>query len=145
AHPILNGLPSGAVDVANGAPVAVTASGVVHGMLSLLTGLKRTFFAAGIGCVGQTFTPGELGSVGTFVSLTGSSGLPVCRSRTNVMPYLLTYATAGRVTVFPFTLNFPVNVTPLFGRSESHRSWCAVWKYHFIAPVRRSRATIESV
>src|SRR3954466_74207 len=146
AHPILYGFPSGAVAVANGVPVAVTASGVVHGMLLLFTGLNSTFFAVGIGCVGHEFTPGAL-LVGTFVSLTGRSGLPVTRSRTNVMPYLLTNATAGRwtdltvvfVTVLNLpltltralavvlTLNVPLKSTPLFGRSESHRSWCAVW------------------
>src|SRR6185312_13655476 len=41
AHPILKGFPSGAVEVANGTPVASAASGVVQGMLSLLIGLKR--------------------------------------------------------------------------------------------------------
>src|SRR3954470_17482669 len=75
AHPILYGLPSGAVAVAYGVPVAVAASGVVHGMLSLLTGLNRTFFVVGIGCVGHVFTPGAL-LCGTLVSLIGSSGLP---------------------------------------------------------------------
>ena len=115
------GLPSGAVDVAYGMPSAVVAVFVAHGMLSLFTGLNSTFFAAGIGCVGHEFTPAAL-LTGTLVSLIGSSGLPVMRSSTNVMPYLLTYATAGRWTVLPLTLNEPVNVTPLFGRSESHRS-----------------------
>src|SRR5262249_17273380 len=30
-------------------------------------------------------------------------------------------------------------------RSESHMSWWTCWKYHFILPVCRSRATIEHV
>src|SRR4051794_31762980 len=99
-------------------------------MLLLLTGLNRTFCVEGIGCVGHEFTPGDE-LVGTFVSLTGSSGLPVMRSRTNVMPYLFTYATAcfwTLTTFLPcFTLKVPLKRTPLFGRSESQRSWCAVW------------------
>src|SRR3954447_19473250 len=103
-------------------------------MLSLLTGLNRTFFAAGIGCVGHELTPGAV-LTGTLVSLIGRSGLPVTRSRTNVMPYLLTNETAGRSTdltvvrvtilVLPCTLTLtllvvltlyvPLKRTPLFG------------------------------
>src|SRR6478672_3536183 len=130
AQPMWYGLPSGAVAVANGVPRLVAAVGVVHGMPSLPIGLNRTFCVAGTGCVGQVLTPSAL-LCGTGVSLTGMSGLPVSRSSTNVMPTLFTYATAGRVTVLPLTLNFPVKRTPLFGRSESHRSWCTCWKYHF--------------
>src|SRR5215471_12158873 len=137
-------------------------------MLDEFTGLKSTFFAAETGCVGDEFTPGDE-RVGTFVSGAGISGLPVMRSSTYVMPYLLTYATAGRETCFvtvlvtflyltlPWTLTLtfevtfvltakvPWNMTPLFGKSESQRSWCAVWKYHFMLPVFRSSPTIESV
>src|SRR3954471_6321763 len=110
AHPILYGFPSGAVAVANGVPVAVTASGVVHGMLLLFTGLNSTFFAAGIGCVGHEFTPGAA-LTGTFVSLIGRSGLPGMRSSENVMPYLFTYATAGRWT-FLITVRVTVLTLP---------------------------------
>src|SRR5665213_1107963 len=89
AQPILYGLPSGAVAVANGVPRLVTASGVVQGMLSLPTGLNRTFCADETGCVGQVLTPASL-SCGTGVSFHGRSGLPVTRSITQVMPTLLT-------------------------------------------------------
>src|SRR6266852_3133666 len=126
AQPMWYGLPSGAVAVANGVPRLVTASGVVQGIPSLPIGLNRTFCVAGTGCVGQVLTPSEW-FCGTGTSLTGMSGLPVRRSSTNVMPTLLTYATAGCLT----PLNLASNKTPLFGRSESHRSWWTCWKYHF--------------
>src|SRR6266849_9373937 len=89
AHPILYGLPSGAVAVAYGTPRLVTASGVVHGIPSLPIGLKRTFCVAGTGWVGEELTPSDV-NCGTGTSLTGMSGLPVKRSSTNVMPTLLT-------------------------------------------------------
>src|SRR4051794_21384383 len=148
AHPILYGLPSGAVAVANGwyAFVWLTLPSV-HGRLvpSADSLLKSTLSALGTGCVGQLFTSGAL-LTGTFTSSIGSSGLPVSRSRMNVMPCLFTKATPGRVfvtffvTVLVFltslpltftwivTLTFvgtaylPSNMTPLFGRSLSQRS-----------------------
>src|SRR4051812_50102123 len=107
AQPILYGLPSGAVAVAYGVPRLVTASGVVHGIPSLPTGLNSTFWVAGTGCVGQVLTPSEW-FCGTGVSLTGISGLPVTRSITNVMPTLVTEATAGRVARLVGGLNLPV-------------------------------------
>src|SRR3979490_1822703 len=122
AQPILNGLPSGAVAVANGVPRLVTASGVVQGIPSLPIGLNRTFCVAGTGCVGQVLTPSAW-LCGTGTSLTGMSGLPVTGPITRGMSPLFTESTAGRVTSLPFTLNLPSNMTPLFGRSESHRSW----------------------
>src|SRR3979490_1479558 len=89
AQPILNGLPSGAVAVANGVPRLVTASGVVQGIPSLPIGLNRTFCVAGTGCVGQVLTPSEW-FCGALTSFRGRSGLPVSRSSTQVMPTLLT-------------------------------------------------------
>ena len=92
AHPILNGLPSGAVAVAYGvyALVCVIVPSV-HGLRvpSEDSLLKSTLSAIGIGCVGHVFTSGDE-FCGTFSSLIGRSGLPVSRSRMNVMPYLLT-------------------------------------------------------
>src|SRR5207248_985538 len=127
AHPILNGFPSGAVAVANGVPSELTASVVVHGMPFLPIGLNNTFCVAGTGCVGQELTSWEV-STGTLVSFQGSSGLPVIRSMTQVIPTLFTNATAGRTTFLPPTVKVPSNMTPLFGRSESHRSWWTCWK-----------------
>src|SRR5258707_8884941 len=89
AQPILYGLPSGAVEVANGVPRLVTASGVVHGIPSLPIGLNRTFCVAGTGCVGQVFTLSAL-LCGTGTSFHGRSDLPVMRSSTQVMPTLFT-------------------------------------------------------
>src|ERR1700693_3925090 len=56
AQPILYGLPSGAVAVANGTPRLVTASGVVQGIPSLPIGLKRTFCVGGAVSGGAGFT-----------------------------------------------------------------------------------------
>src|SRR4051812_40478302 len=156
-QPILYGLPSGAVAVAYGtyAFVCDTAPSVQGRRVpSVDSLLNSTLSANGTGCVGQLFTSGAV-LTGTFTSGIGSSGLPVSRSRMNVMPSLFTKATAGRVfvtcfvTVFftvrvtnlPFTLTrfltltttlvgtlyLPSNMTPLFGRSESQRSWWATW------------------
>ncbi len=66
----------------------------VHGMPLELSLLKSTLSDCGTGCVGHVLTSGaEL--CGTFTSLIGSSGLPVSRSRTKVMPYLFTKADAS--------------------------------------------------
>src|SRR3954447_162566 len=70
AHPILNGLPSGAVAVANGWDAFVIETlPSVHGLLvpSVDSLLNSTLSASGIGCVGQLFTSGAL-LTGTFSS-----------------------------------------------------------------------------
>ena len=90
----------------------------VHGSPCAFCLLKSTLSADETGWVGQVFTSGAL-LCGTFTSVTGISGLPVSRSRTNVIPYLLTNATAGLTTVWnlvtffvlPFTLTVAVNGT----------------------------------
>ena len=56
-------------------------------------GSSITFGPCGIGCVGHVFTSGAL-LTGTFTCLTGSSGLPVSRSRIQVQPSFATSATA---------------------------------------------------
>src|SRR5262245_31503251 len=88
AQPILNGLPSGAVAWASGTYALVCVMfPSAHGRPSLPILLNSTFSVCGTGCVGHVFTSGDL-FCGTGTSLTGMSGLPVSRSRMNVMPYL---------------------------------------------------------
>ena len=121
------GLPSGATAVANGTYAFVCVRlPSVQGRLLASSLFPSTLSAIGIGWVGHVFTSSAV-LCGTLTSGIGSSGLPVSRSRMNVIPYLFTNATPGRDTILPLRLYLAVNMTPLFGRSESHRSWWVVW------------------
>ena len=122
------GLPSGATAVANGTYAFVCVRlPSVQGRLLASSLFPSTLSAIGIGWVGHVFTSSAV-LCGTLTSGIGSSGLPVSRSRMNVIPYLFTNATPGRVHHLALdACTWPLNMTPLFGRSESHRSWWVVW------------------
>src|ERR1700748_2101785 len=90
----------------------------------------------GIGCVGHGCSPGKAGVVGTLVSFTGNTGLPVTRSSTNNKPSLVGWAIAS---IF-LPLWVTVKRLPGQGRSRSHISWWIVWKCHKRLPVFASSA-----
>src|SRR4029453_5443981 len=121
---------------------ACACAGVVSLAATISSFLKSTLESAGgfsgNGCVGEYHSLGT-SPLGTGRSSTPKIGLPVVRSRMNIQPVLPTDASAG--IVFPLCLMS--TRTGGDGMSESHRSWCTVWKCHLYLPVVTSTATIE--
>src|SRR3546814_6360599 len=91
-----------------------------------------------MGWVGQGCSPGTSVSVGTGTSRTSNSGLPVTRSRMNMIAVLFIATSAG-VTRPPRLMSTSVSV----GRTRSQMSWCTVWKCQRYLPVAASTATTE--